>query len=197
MKIITAYDKNLEWMANNLIKSAKGHKVKAYELGKDFEVAENDFVDFIKKCTFKPLLIKKVLGNTREPFAWIDVDCLIVGKLDIKFNFDLGVTMRRKSERDQDEYSDYSGWINAGVIFINNTLRAKRLVEEWIEEIPNTKTGTDQEALSNLVRRRPEIKAFTTDEYNFFYFPEEPGNAKILHFKGDTRPYYNEYLTKI
>ena len=203
MKVITAADKHYMFMAENLAKSCKRH----------YDVIINkldDMVDhsrFIKECHYKIDFIEEAINKYNEDIAWIDADCLLLNKLCNPLSgCDVGVTLRRKGLMDL--YFTYSGLLNAGVIFFHNCNNTKKFLKLWRAELPNGKWRTDQEALNVVtgVKRRNKpgnilyngdikIRILSCDEYNFFYFPEavDKDKVKVLHFKGDTRKYYNEY----
>ena len=85
-------------------------------------------------------------------------------------------------------------------------------IDEWIRTIPMTTTVTDQEALNRLILPYMDVSLtgrvyhamdirvllLTTDEFNFYYFPEPPQpTTRILHFKGDktfSMKWFNMYL---
>ena len=192
MRIITASNKAHEKFVKDLLKSADevGYEVEVYDLD-EIGINKDDLTGVFKSCSFKPnLILDKLKGFT----VWIDDDCIFQDRIDeVEGDYDIGVTMRRKEENNADKHSNYSGWLNAGVIFINDTEASRRFIKLWIDHIPETETKTDQEALSDLVRKGVDgvrIKEFTTDEYNFFYFPEDHTKAKILHIKTDIREKY-------
>ena len=191
MRIITASNKTHENHLKTLLASADkvGYKIEVFDLD-ELGIGEDDLTGVFKSCSFKPNLLKDI----KEFTVWVDDDCIFMDRIDeVEGDYDIGVTIRRESERNRDKHSNYSGWLNAGVVFVNNTSAAKRFVKLWIDHIPETETKTDQEALSDLVRKGVDgvrIKQFKTDEYNWFYFPEEPKVAKIIHLKTDVREKY-------
>ena len=202
MKIVTAYTKDYEEMYKNLSANKPGYKVIGYRLD-DSE----DHSRFIKQCHYKLTMIAEQLENSEDDIAWVDADCLIVKPLMYPLNdCDVAVTLRRPAQKDK--YYKYSGLLNAGVIFVSNNNNGRRFIKIWKDELPNGEHKTDQEALNLavgvnentkygqfIIKDGIRIKILSCNDYNFFYFPEE-NTAKILHFKGDVRKYYDEYTKK-
>lgn len=201
MQIITACSKDFREMADNLADNPN-YNVKIYPLEEMV-----DHTRFIKECHYKLDFIKQTLKEQNDDVAWVDADCLIRGGLgDPLGDCDVAVTLRRQGAKDA--YYNYSGLLNAGVIFFKNNLNASRFIDRWEKELPNGKYKTDQEALNIVTgvnehtkvgdvieKNGIKIKILSCDEYNFFYFPEE-NEARILHFKGDVRQYYENYTQK-
>ena len=156
------------------------------------------------KSPFKPFIIKKALEDFRETVVWLDADAMAIRKFDdaISDDYDIGVCMRRQSERGGTLYPEYSGYINAGVLFFNYTPKTMEFMDHWIKMLPHTFTQSDQQALVRLCMEATDfkeynkvfvhprfgtrIKVFEGDEYNFYYYPEEPFlKTKIVHLKGE------------
>jgi len=226
MKIVTAGDEKFKEMVGFSVRTAKklGYETIIFDLGglgvgKRYEIKRDDFSVgkhygvYAIKVPFKPKLLKRALEKTDEFLVWLDGDAFLISKIDeVVGDYDIGVTMRRQEERGKSPYPSISGYINAGVLFINNTKGARKFIDMWIKEIPNTKSGSDQEALNSLIKQVTDfkggcynkiynlddikIKIFKTDIYNHYYFDETLEQAKIVHFKGSRRQYYNKYKTK-
>lgn len=149
--------------------------------------------DGVLKNLWKFPLILDAFRKNDYKIVWLDADAILWNKLDIDWDFDIGVTIRR-----QKEMTDYDE-INSGVIFVNNTKEAG----EFLKEMCEREGKTDQSILTNAVsevtgftryyetfnRTNVRIKTFPTDKYNCYYFNEDLNNKdnRILHFKGNMR----------
>ena len=192
MIILTAGDRKFK----DFLKVSKmraenfGYKFMKYDLaGKDFRK-----VDRVFKNLWKFPLILDAFNKTYDKLVWLDGDAFLWGKLDLDWDFDIGVTMRR-----QKEILEYDDPLNSGVVFVNNTDKAK----EFLEEISETDGKIDQSVLTELVgevtcfteyygvfkRKGVRIKTLPTDKYNCYYFNEKLNDKDnlILHFKGNMR----------
>lgn len=202
MKIVTAYSEDYKPMKDNLVASAN-HEVIAYKIGN-----LKDNKRFIKQCHYKIGFIREALRKYNEDVVWIDCDCIVRDLDNPLAGCDVAVTLRRPSDP-KDMYYHYSGLLNAGVIFFANNDAARFFVDYWEGKLNESEYKTDQEAL-NLACGISEftrpgdvlyangacVRVLNCDEYNFFYFPEDPKDAKVLHFKGDVRHYMQEYEVK-
>lgn len=198
MKIVTAYSEDFTLMKDNLVNSTE-HKVYAYKLKE-----QKDNARFIKRCHYKLDFIRRALNRSKEDVVWIDADC-VTRELDNPLRgCDIAVTLRRRAEKD--EYYNYSGLLNAGVIFFKNNHNSRRFIDLWEHNLPKGEHKTDQEALNItcgingfttagdvLHNAGAMIRVLSCSKYNFFYFPEDPKDAKVLHFKGDVRHYMQDY----
>ena len=118
---------------------------------------------------------------------------------------DVCVTARRGGEliaAPQQEQLINMGRFNAGVVGVAPTDRARTFLRDWIAA--TEAMGNDQLALNHLVnpgseQREPghytgpdglSVHVVPCAIYNFYYFPEDPGPAKILHFKNQLRGFY-------
>lgn len=169
---------------------------------------ENNELELIPigRLAYKPYIIRDSL-KYNEFIVWLDADAFIIKDIDeINDNsYDIGITIRPEIERVNCIYPILNGYINAGVLFFNNTENTKNFINEWIKEIPKTKFLSDQEALNRIILKyKPnyqfndvgeiftinniKIKTFSTREYNWYYYPEEPlENTKIIHIKNNLR----------
>ncbi len=216
MRIIVAADKSFREMAKFAIKKVEefGYIPLIYDLGglgigKKFEVTRAEIAEKmqgIMLTPFKPRLIADALKGTGGHIIWIDTDAFIIKPIVLTDDFDVGVMMRRQSERGRSSFPDITGYLNAGVIFFKGTEKAREFVREW--EKKTLELGSDQHALNELVREVTDlteydkifvrggvrIKVFRCDEYNYYYLEEGVSDeARILHFKGGRRSYYDKY----
>jgi len=226
MKIIIAADGRFREMVEFADSQAKkfGYETLVYDLGglgigEEFSVAKEELTEendepHIVMAPFKPRLIRHALRAHDDFLVWIDADAFIIKPIDeaITNDYDIGVTMRRKEERGGSHFPDISGYLNSGVIFLNNTIATKRFVEEWNEITQRLDPQSDQYGINELVRQVTDlteynkvfvredglrIKVFECDEYNYYYLKENVSNkAKILHFKGQYRKRYDEFKDK-
>jgi hypothetical protein len=131
------------------------------------------------RALHKPKLISYFLENAGDPIVYLDADTFVRRHIDeIVGDYDIGVTIRS-----QDEAMQKLGRINAGVIFLNPTARARNFVRQW--EAKTKLVGNDQHALNILADGSGcSLKEFPCEIYNWYYFPGvPPPQAKILHFK--------------
>jgi hypothetical protein len=206
-------------------KNAKrfGYGVEIYDLGAlgmgtPFRVEDKHFVakghyerepiaGYKSKSLFKPALMKQCLMKNRQITAYLDGDAELRRPIDgvISDDYDIGVTLRDRSEMDTDWYRDHKAivkYLNAGVIFFNYTDAALRFVDRW--EKLTDEVGNDQMALNSLacpehcpkpgevhVIDNVRIKFFPCVQYNYYYFYDlSPSRACVMHYKGDVRHNY-------
>lgn len=172
----------------------------------------------MQKGSFKPkIILHAMMTHPNEKWlAWIDADAFAIKQIHwVTYfrHFDIAVTMRRKGEHAGTPHPMWDQYINSGVVIIQNTLAMRKFVMDWIDLVPTTQALSDQEAL-NVMCDAPKLVEYnklyningysilnlSTDEYNFYYFPEQPhDDTKVLHFKGvkDTSlQYFREYYKK-
>jgi len=156
------------------------------------------------RIPFKPAVIRRGLEDAKQFIAYLDADAFAIRRFDEvnTLDYDVGVTMRRPEERGATHWPTFYGFLNAGVMFFNHTPEAFKFLDLWESELPNSRANSDQEALNLLVLQATDlseynkvfvwngirIKVFSCDQYNFFYWPENPKSAtKIVHCKTDRR----------
>lgn len=190
-----------ELMAENLRRSAErlGYELTIHQLESNPVVfATKDY--YRLDCAFKPFLIQKELETATEPVCWVDADCLIRERFDeILDGVHLAVTMRPLELR-RNQGQVYDGFINAGVMAFTATDAARTIVDYWIKELKRSRS--DQDAMTYVLLRESKllsesevIRSFPalvriapTRVYNFFHFPDDWSQAKVLHVKGIHRP---------
>ena len=210
---------------NKTAKNARkfGYTPAVYDLGElgfgePFQVDDPSFVGtghyklepikgYKSKSLFKPALVRTCLEKYNDLTVYLDGDAELRRSIDEiqTDDYDIGVTIRDKSELETEWYEKYKEivrFVNAGVIFFNHTPATAKFVDVW-EELTN-ELGNDQMALNKLTcpEHYPEIgsihvlngvrvKYFSCAQYNFYYFMDKnPWGAKIMHFKGDVRHLY-------
>lgn len=163
----------------------------------------------------KPILVRECLRQGGETIAYLDGDAIPAAPLDevMTRDYDVGVVMRPRGELT--DMPEYSGVINAGVLFFRNTRRARELVEKWI--VRTRALGNDQRALNEILfpgvecwhpfeedwryhtHLRPGLFAVGGLEVRLFDFRFNcftaplPRGYKILHFKGDYRRHFDPW----
>ena len=164
------------------------------------------------KCRGRPALLKRLLDTFYDDLIWMDIDCIIVAPLgDVLFDCDVAVTLRKIEERQSKHLSIFQ-YINCGVMFFKNNEASRKFIDLWEKTLPkeNFEVGLpkeyrgcavgsdDQTALNNLLLKHSplekydeivniegiKVKMLDARIYNFFYFPEDPNGAKVLHYKG-------------
>jgi hypothetical protein len=201
-----------------------GYRTAVYDLGslgmgEPFFVASPSFQEhgyfeeiqkgYRSRSLFKPDLLIHSLRQHGDNTVYLDADALLFNRIDEVFggDFDVGVTLRRKSEMKGDWYESHYEivkFINAGVIFLSPTDATSAFLERWKTE--TERVGNDQRALnavtclddppapySIVTIDGVRIKYFPTMRYNYYYFDQGfplIRKVKILHFKGEVRKYY-------
>ena len=206
-------------------KNAKrfGYGVEIYDLGElgmgtPFRVEDKHFVEmghykrepiagYKSKSLFKPALMKECLTKNKQITVYLDGDAELRRPIDgvISDDYDIGVTLRDRSEMETEWYRDHKAivkYLNAGVIFFNYTDAALDFINRW-EKLTDD-VGNDQMALNQLAcpEHYPEpgevhvidnvrIKFFPCVKYNYYYFYDLfPSRASVMHYKGDVRHNY-------
>lgn len=153
------------------------------------------------KCLGRPAFLRKVLdGYPNEDIAWMDIDCIMREPFgDVLDDCDTAFTIRKIEDRNSHHLAIFK-YINCGVMFFKNNQAARDFIGLWSRQInPDVIIGSDdQTALNNLLLKYStleqyneivdvegiRVKILDARIYNFFYFPEEPNGAKVLHYKG-------------
>jgi hypothetical protein len=187
-------------------------------IGKPFYVKDKTFQEkgyyekgpekgYTSKALFKPEMVKFCLSEYNDLIVYLDGDAQLIDNIDEvnTDDYDVGVTLRAPSELSSEwhrEHFEVVKYVNAGVIFFQNTEATKRFIDLWT--VLTEKVGNDQKALNSLTC--PEyypkeysiinlngvrVKYFPCRKYNYYYFEEGliPG-AKVYHFKGSIRNVY-------
>jgi len=198
-------------MAENMKRSAEtcGYEVVLRELEYDPMDSVKSAYDYQVNCYFKPHVILDTLSKTHKDIAWVDGDCLIRERFnEILDDCDVAVTLRRFMPNTIRDI--YDGYVNAGVMAFKNNLAVRNFIKSWIFELAISRA--DQDALNRVLINHTDmnqhgevvnvdgcrVKFVPCDIYNFFYFPEDHSNAKILHIKGSLRPeFYQKCLEEV
>ncbi|PLX79997.1 MAG: hypothetical protein C0616_09435 [Desulfuromonas sp.] len=159
------------------------------------------------RALFKPEIVKKCLTENNDLVVYLDGDAQLNGNIDDinSGDYDIGVTLREPIEifyQKKHGFESVNGFVNAGVLFFNNTENSMKFVDKWI--LLTRELGNDQLALNQLLPRKTypkkfstikidgiKIKYFPARTYNYYYFKNIPYfGAKIFHFKSDVRTFY-------
>jgi hypothetical protein len=169
------------------------------------------------RATHKPDIIRDCFNNSSDFAVYLDGDCILADKIDeVIMDYDVGLTVRPTEEVEKRRQMHgakadfYEGYINAGVMFFNNTNAAMHFIDIWAQKTGELKN--DQAALNNIFSNFFPIKAgqlieldgvkirmFDAKVYNYYFFGESnkifnKKNAKILHFKNNRRDYYDAHF---
>ena len=146
----------------------------------------------------KPALLLDALQTvaTDEYLVYLDADAIMQTRIDeICQDYDIGVTLRAKPAPDPRVSA-----INAGIVFVRNTLPAKEFLQAW--NLRAMELNGDQWALNTLtelskddmdktvMRGTTRVHCFPCMIYNNFYFKGDQSSAKIIHYKSKHRKLY-------
>ncbi|WP_321276033.1 putative nucleotide-diphospho-sugar transferase [Thiomicrorhabdus indica] len=100
-----------------------------------------------KIIAFKPTFIQRVCQKFNEPILYVDADAFV--HKDVRTLF---------SEVEEDIAAHYylEKEFTTGTLFINNTQAARKLVNEWVEEMDKDPNRWDQKVLEELVEQKLE-----------------------------------------
>jgi len=181
MKLITAYNKQMKPYYENLKRSCDKYGYDLYS--EQINIERSDYTGKQKSNTFKPEFVLKCMQKFGE-VLWLDSDCQIMSKLKDFPKSDMTVTTRRN----QNLNNMFSGYLNSGVVFCRDI----NLIYKWIEL--TKRHGKDQTALHHLVLdKKRNILEVPCRIWNYIYLPDVPKEAKIIHYKGETRKYFKDY----
>ena len=165
-------------------------------MGEPFQGRVSDIPLHTIPC--KPHMLREACSrvSTGSYVVWLDADAIMQQRIDeIRQDYDIGVTMRGKFASDPRVAA-----INAGIVFVRNTKPAQRFLDIWADR--SDSLDGDQSALNELVPLEPQdrdqcverqgarVQVFSCAIYNFFDFKNDPGQAKIIHYKSKHRARY-------
>ena len=112
----------------------------------------------------KPYVIQRALSVTKENFAFIDVDAIVLKPLDAVFDldFEFAVTTEAPSDviigPEPAECAERPSYpyiaVNVGVMFVRNCETVKPFLDAWIREMDAVHhLSIEQTALANLIHR--------------------------------------------
>lgn len=169
-----------------------------------------DFSKYVGKIPDKPLMLLDALDKAKESLVYMDADVRILKPFDEVGigDYDIGLTVHDPKFHDgyngdiviDERYPFITCYLNSGVIFLKDTKATRKFLKLWYAEMENTTANSDQEALTNLMRKHIgednwdkewhfideiKIKFFPASKYNhmtlYGYEEKEP---KIRHFVG-------------
>ncbi len=200
--VVTASDYKYKHIVQKNVKNCRefGHKLVVYDLGglgfgikretdkSDFEVHETDT---IVRVSFKPHVILDAVEKYKL-VMWVDGDAYVNRPIDFSFDFDIGVTARRRYNKNEE-----LGFINSGVIMINRNPKSYEFVKKWAKEckgpdqkyinqmitphIPKDEVFEDREPL-DLKIEGLKIRVFPAAKYNDYQEFNE--DSYVHHLKG-------------
>jgi hypothetical protein len=204
MLVVSAADGRFKLFAHQLARRCRllGYRTKIYDLGglgfgEHFTVTDRCFVEngwynvahpeiqWMTRALHKPAVVRDALA-AGEDVTYLDADALPVARFDEVWDapFDICLTARG-----EDEHTPRLGRINAGVMFFRNSPTGVDAVRRWGAE--TAAVGNDQLGLSRI----GGTTTVPTRIYNYYYFPDKPpAGVKILHFKGEKRRLYFDYM---
>lgn len=227
MKIILAANKDYRKYYDHVTHQLErlGYETLTYDLeglgeGIEFneELPEMKPRGYNAKIPFKPKIIADALERTDEKLVWLDADVEVLERFDEVWEeeFDIGVTIRMVFG---DELAQFirvphpgaTGFMNSGVVFIRNTKRSKSFMRRWEASVENTKFGSDQEAITSMIRGvagdkwerertygvgGAQVYTFPVEIYNYNFqgMPYSKRGAKITHYPGVRRQILDNHI---
>lgn len=211
--VISGADKNYKQFYEKVRDDSRrfGYEFIGYDYGGlgdgiPFEVTlrnPKDFTKYVGKIPDKPKIILDAINRTDNLVAYLDADVRIQDKFDeVVGDYDIGVTVHDPKFHDGElvdtRYNFITCYLNAGVIFANNTENARRFISEWIKEIQESSANSDQEGLTNLLRKHVSdwskeyhdvlgirVRFFPASKYNFITrYGYDEISPKLIHFTG-------------
>lgn len=157
-----------------------------------------DYDKYVGKIPGKPKIILDAIERFDDFIVYLDSDVRIMKPFNVEGYYDIGITAHDVSFHEgEEQYLHITGYLNAGVIFVNNTENAKRFIRQWIKEVEYSETGSDQEALTSLLRKHIidwkkqehdifgiKVKLFPSAEYNYTGIRGECEEPIFRHYTG-------------
>jgi hypothetical protein len=115
-----------------------------------------------KNCRYKPSVIREALGATNGPVLWLDVDNKLIDQPKVDLTKDIMLVNDR--------------YIQAYIIFFNNTPAALNFLDKWDELLLSWPSNGDHTVLQKLIANGG------LDGMNVGFFPKEytlKSDAKI------------------
>jgi len=83
-----------------------------------------------RNCAFKPAFILERMEKHQRPLFWVDADASFLQKPDFEQFIESDIAVRINDYLDK----RHESYLASGSIFINNTPRAKEIIQLWKEE---------------------------------------------------------------
>jgi hypothetical protein len=160
------------------------------------------------KFHHKPWLVNNAIYRTHDFLVYMDADTEFKAPINdvMTDDYDVGLTADPYDIVVNDRrhvYKDIAGWLNAGVIFFNNTEKAKRFIGHWKAMTRTCDSKSDQHALHTIAFRAFDkhkewypgtireykgvrLKLFDGRLYNYIpqYRLPSDSEPRILHYVG-------------
>lgn len=187
---------------------------------------KNQYSEFIKRQMLfanKVFCFSHFAKKYKDNFVFLDGDACVINRFDELFvdNFDIGVTLRRKSEINL-KFGDCTA-LNSGVIFFfGGVNKNEKFIKLWVKKTLSIKEPwVEQTALSRMLlevdpyifedyykevalgsnNEQINVKVLPCEIYNYNWIEEgfDPKKIKILHFKSGRymRKILNKTITKL
>lgn len=136
--------------------------------------------DWIKNLMRKPAFMLRKLEELKKPIVWLDADCEVMQyptMLD-ENDYDLQIFNWMPVKKPEEHAADPQRLVAAsGVVYLNYTTPAQRLLYQWIAACKSTKQKADDQILDVVYREKckGQIKCrWLPPPYNRMdsYFPE-------------------------
>tara|TARA_R110002110_G_scaffold111797_1_gene278282 strand:- start:2587 stop:3225 length:639 start_codon:yes stop_codon:yes gene_type:complete len=202
ISIVTAGTGDFKIFYDHFKKSVtdKGYPLYTYDLGdlgegKKFKGRVSHKIN--AKIPSKPSIIKDCMFNIKQNdyLVWMDADTLLIKNIDeIKQDYNMAVTLRPP------RYMMLDNPANAGVLFFRKTQATLDFLDKWVGICENAES--DQTELNKLIRltnndmgntllvEGMNVKVFSCQNYNNYFFNESQEGASILHFKTSLRKFH-------
>lgn len=227
MKVVLAANKNYKKYYNHVTHQLYdlGYETLTYDLGGlgggiefNEELPEMKSKGYNAKIPFKPKIIADALERTDEKLVWLDTDIEVLERFDEVWeeDFDVGVTVRMVFGEKLAQFvrvpdPEATGFMNSGVVFIRNTKRSKSFMRRWETSVEGTKFGSDQEAITKMIRKTAgdewerertygvggaQVYTFPVEIYNYNFqgMPYSKRGAKIIHYPGIRRKILDNHI---
>lgn len=176
-----------------------------------------DFSKYVGKIPDKPFVVLDALERHKTWIIYLDADVRIRDSFnEIIGDYDIGITAHdpkfHQGTPIDTRYNFITGYLNAGVIFFNNTEGTRKFIVEWIKKIKASTANSDQEGLTSLLKEYiPEmdwdkeyhnvagakIRLFPAAKYNYISrYGYDPAEAKLIHYTGTTEEKINQGALK-
>lgn len=190
--VISFYTQNTlyEEEVKNLLTSCK-----KFELETSVEKVQS-FGNWELNCAYKPFFIFKKMDELKKPLLWVDADGKFLRAPRWQNVFDSDLALRL----DADLPADHPSKVISSTIYINNTMKARDLIRDWMfeaQKILLDKTRKeefwDQIALRNSIlknRSSCKVASLPLSYAKIFDHPgdnEKVEDAVIEHYQASRR----------
>jgi len=134
-------------------------------------------------CGRKPAFLLEMLNKHRRPVVWVDADAEVKAPLEIPKHILSGADI---STRIRIRRGHKNGEVLSGTVFVNDTHRARLILNAWIREMEANPSQWDQKALAEAMRTRKGEFRFLKMARRYCYIFDEPGNEPrpvVVHYQ--------------